>query len=137
MTPFLKSVALGTLAGGAMPSVFTCTIALMAAPSGQVIPQQILPLVGIALLPAIIAFVLVLGSSVLFGLPFTRLLQARDWESSATYIIGGVGLGFAVPILVLLTISAPSGYWLAILGGFSGGITANTWWREAREPNVR
>jgi hypothetical protein len=135
MRPFLKSVALGTLAGGAMPSVFTCAIALMALPSGLVAPYRALPIIWIALLPALIAFVLVLGSSLIFGLPFTRLLRACGRESAAAYIIGGVALGFAVPILALLSISAPSGYWIAILGGFSGGVTANTWWREAREPN--
>lgn len=80
--------------------------------------------------------VLVLGSSLIFGLPFTRFLRACGCESAVAYVVGGVALGFAVPVLVLLYIGAPSGYWIAILGGFSGGVTANTWWREAREPNV-
>lgn len=137
MWAFTKSVLLGTLAAAAAPSVFTVALAINSLPEGLDGGGRLFPSFWLAILPTVVTLPLVLGASFLFGLPLTMLLKRSDRETATAYTTGGAILGFAIPLVFLLIIRAAEGYWIVLLGAFSGAVTAHTWWRSAREPNVR
>lgn len=135
MRAFAKSVLLGTVAGAAPPCAVTFVIALaLSADNGGKI--GLFPLLWVAFLPVVVTFPLVLGASIVFGLPLTALLKRLHGEAGATYVFFGTALGFLIALAILLVIRASDGYWTAALGAFSGAVTAHTWWRSAREPNA-
>ena len=84
---------------------------------------------GLIAYALLIPAAIVLGSSVVVGLPTAWLLRRFKIEDDLTYGIAGLIFGLAVPIGLLLMINAVAGYWLAIIGPFSGVATALTWWR--------
>lgn len=88
------------------------------------------------LFPFVVAFPLVLGSSVAIGLPVTFFLKKMGWENVSSYVCAGVLAGFFVPIAILLIGNAEAGYPLALLGALSGGVTARICWVSGREPYV-
>lgn len=132
MPAFWKSVLFGTLTGG---GPFAVPITLLAI-SILWSDRNFIGVISAILFPFLVAFPIVLGSSVLVGLPVTFLLKKRGWENVTTYVFLGVIVGFFVPIIVLLIGNAEGGYPLAMLGALSGGVTARTWWVSGREPYV-
>lgn len=137
MWAFMKSVLLGTFAAAALPSVLTFAIAVNSLPEGLNGDGRLFPSFWLALLPTMVALPLVLGASLLFGVPLTMLLKRVERESAGAYAICGAVLGLFIPLAILMIIRAPAGYWMAFLGAFSGMVTALVWWQSAREPNVR
>jgi len=135
MRAFTKSVLWGTLAACALPCAFTIALAINSLPEGLDGGGRLFPSLWLAILPIVVTFPLVLGASLLFGLPLTVLLKRTERESASAYTISGAVLGFAVPLVVLLIIRAPAGHWMALLGAFSGAVTGQTWWQSAREPS--
>ena len=135
MWAFTKSVFLGTLAAAAPPSVFTVALAITSLPEGLDGGGRLFPSLWLAILPVAITLPLVLGASFVFGLPLTALLKRAERETAAAYTISGAVLGFVIPLVILVIIRAPAGHWMALLGVFSGAVTAHAWWRFAREPN--
>lgn len=133
MRAFWKSVLFGTLVGGGPIAVPMAVLALSILWS----ERNFIGASIAVLIPFLVALPLVLGSSVVAGLPITLLLKNKGWENVTTYICSGVTVGFLVPIIVLLVSHAEGGYPLALLGALSGGVTARTWWVSGREPNVR
>jgi hypothetical protein len=131
MWPFVKSVLLGALAGSAPFLVFTGTLVATSLPRGFNGDGQL------AVLPLLVATPIVLVSSILIGLPLTVVLRRRGSESRFAYIASGGAAGFIIPPVILFLMSAPSGYWIAILGAVGGGVTGRTWWASARDPEVR
>lgn len=132
MRAFWKSVFLGTLAGGGPIAIPMTLLAI-----GMLFSDRnFFGAIYAALLPFLVALPIVLGSSLIAGLPVTFFLKKRRWENVSTYICAGVVIGFLVPIAILLIGDAEAGYQLAWLGALSGGVTARTWWVSGREPYV-
>lgn len=105
----------------------TVTLAINSLPEGLDGGERLLPSLWLAILPIVVAFPIVLGTSVLFGLPLTVLLKRTEHETAAAFTISGAVLGFAVPLVILLIIGTREGHWVALLGAFSGTVTAHTW----------
>lgn len=135
MWAFTKSVLFGTIAAAALPSAFTVGLAINSLPEGLDGGGRLFPSLWLAILPVVVTFPLVLGASLLFGLPLTMLLKRNKRETAVAYTISGAVLGFVVPLVILLIFRTPAGHWMALLGAFSGAVTAHTWWQSAREPN--
>lgn len=135
MRPFVKSVILGAFSGAFPVLIVTCVLALLSLPD-SLIQGNIFPSLWLAILPLVISLPLVLGASILIGLPLTALLKLKGWESAVIYVSVGAITGFIIPIVILLLIKAPAGYWMALLGAFGGGVTGRTWWVSGREPHV-
>lgn len=130
---FFKSVVFGALAGAAPILIFTTVLSLVSLPEGLNGDGRLFPSLWLAILPLVVSFPLVLGASIIIGLPFTAFLKYRKWESSAAYIGGGAAFGFVLPPTILLIGEAPAGYWMALLGAVGGAVTGRTWWVSARE----
>lgn len=90
--------------------------------------------IWVAILPLAVAAPLVIGASIVFGLPIMLWLRRTGRESHDAYIVAGGGIGFFLPIVALGIVGAPSGYWVGFLGLLSGAMTARTWWHATR-PN--
>lgn len=136
MWPFAKSVMVGALAGAGPMLFITVLIAAGSLPKGLNGDGNLLPSLWLALLPLIVSTPLVLGASLCVGLPLTYVLRRKGWESLNAYCGAGALVGFLLPIVILLIMAAPAGYWMALLGAFSGVVTGRTWWITAREPYV-
>lgn len=136
MRAFLKSVAAGSLAGAGPVLIFTMLLAVVSLPEGINGPGSLLATLWLAILPLVVSAPIVLVASIVIGLPLTYVLHRQNRESAATYIGWGAAFGFIIPIVVLIWIAAQSGYWIALLGAASGGITGRTWWISARQGNV-
>jgi hypothetical protein len=132
MRSFWESVFFGTLAGGgpiALPMALLAVGMLFS-------DRNYFGAIYAIVLPFLVAFPLVLGSSIVAGLPVTFFLKWKGWENASTYIFAGVTIGALVPIAILVIGDAESGYPLALLGALSGGVTARTWWVSGREPHI-
>jgi hypothetical protein len=136
MRAFLKSVAMGTLAGAWLPMIFT-VIAVFIAGLNGVDGNGLLSSLLFASFPLALALAFVLPASLLIGLPLTALLARVRAESSTVYVTIGLFAGFVLPLIVLAWMGATEGWWLALIGAFSGSVTGRTWWVEAREPLVQ
>lgn len=134
MWPFIKSVMLGALAGAGPILFITVLIAASSIPEGLNGDGNLLPSLWLAILPLIVATPLVLGASICVGLPLTYFLRRMGRESLNAYCGAGVIVGFVLTISILLIFAASAGYWMALLGAFSGAVTGRTWWVTAREP---
>jgi hypothetical protein len=133
MRAFFKTVAIGTLAGAWMPMIFTVVMALSLIPDAIDGHDSVLSSLLVAIFPIGVALAFVLPASILLGLPVTAILVWLRAESEAAYVLIGFVIGLALPLLVLAWMGADEGWWLALLGAFSGSITGRTWWVEARE----
>ena len=89
----------------------------------------------LAISPLLIAFAVVLPSLILIGLPATFILGRLNAESLSAYVAIGAVAGFLITIAVLDYTEA-GGWWIGMIGAFSGGMTARTWWFSAREPII-
>ncbi|MEP6868767.1 MAG: hypothetical protein ABJA20_09635, partial [Novosphingobium sp.] len=87
----------------------------------------------LAVSPVTVTLPIVLGSCVLVGLPTAWCLKFFGAERKGNYLFAGAMWGFAIPLLILLYMGAQEGWWLALLGSFSGGVTAATWWRSIQQ----
>jgi hypothetical protein len=135
MWALTKSVLWGTVAGCALPCAVTIALAISSLQGGLDGGGRLFPSMFLAFLPIVVTFPLVLGASLLFGLPLSVLLKRTERESASAYTISGAVLGFAVPLVILLIMRAPAGHWVALLGAVSGALTGQTWWQSARGPN--
>lgn len=136
MQAFLKSVAMGTFAGAWLPMIFTVIAVFISIPNGVDGNGGVLSSLLFAGFPLALALGFVLPASIVIGLPVTAVLIRLRAESSAAYVIIGLVVGFALPLAVLAWMGAGEGWWLALLGAFSGSVTGRTWWLEARLPNI-
>ena len=135
MRAFAISVLWGTVAAAWMPLFVTVLLAcsLYFSSDGD------FSLIGsllLALSPLAFAFAFVLPACLLVGLPATALLHRLRLESLGIYLGIGLTAGFVFPLIVLTvinTLDSQQGWWMALLGAFSGLVTARTWWFEARE----
>jgi hypothetical protein len=89
-------------------------------------------MIGIA--PVLVTFPIVLGCSLLIGLPTVAVLRKLGRETAGSYVLVGCLTGGIVPPLLLWLMAAPDGSWMALLGTFSGGVTAATWSRGIHLP---
>ena len=131
---FVRAVLHGAVAAAAPMLVITLVMEVISMfdlgrPGGNLWPSLYL-----MALPLIVTLPLVLAASLLIGLPLTILLKRTDRESERAYMACGAVAGFLIPIVGLLAMAAPSGYWVALLGAFGGAITGRTWWSAARQP---
>jgi hypothetical protein len=121
---FLIAVLCGSLAAGAPVMLMTVPFGLGMVSDGD--------FGGLLVMfsPALVALPVVLGASLLIGLPLTALLRASNREAGAYYVLAGLVFG-AGPLLVWMVMpdGSPSLGILAALGGFGGAITGWQWGR--------
>jgi hypothetical protein len=137
MRGFAKAVMVGSLVGAVLPLCISVPVAVddFAHPlTGHV---NSLNDVYLAALPLIVSLSIVLASSLVVGLPVSWLLRRLHAESLEAYGSIGAVFGVLIPIGLLLLFRAEGGYWLAVLGAFSGVATALTWWSERQSATSR
>jgi hypothetical protein len=118
------AVALGTLAGGLPLMMLTLPLAIgdyIDPISGQ---RSLFGAIYLAGLPVWISFGVVLVSSIFVGLPVHFALQKKRVATHTSYVAAGALTGFLVTLIFLLAIGAVAGFWMVILGAFSGGVTS-------------
>ena len=106
MRAFLKSVAMGALAGAWLPMIFTVIAAFIAISDRPHDGNAILSMILFAFFPLPLALAFVLPASVLVGLPVTALLIRFRAETSVAYVVIGLAIGFALPLAVLFWMNA-------------------------------
>ena len=131
MLRFAKSVTMGTLVGGGPLVAISLSTVLV---TGRHDIASVVPLVEV---PLGIAFVSVLLSTLVIGIPVFLTLKALKAESRNLYVLIGLVFGVAVSLAALLYLAssprAQLGSWLlSLVGGASGAATAYTWWRSRR-----
>lgn len=137
MWRFMKAILLGALAAAAAPMIFTIGLAIIMIGDVMRGHQEALRVAYLALLPLIVAVPVVFASGLIVGLPTTALLKWRGQESRKAYVSIGVIAGSIIPLAVLASMHAPSGYWIALLGALGGGFAAYVWWSSAPASEVR
>ena len=130
MWGFAKSVLVGTVAGAILPLFITVPLGISNFMQPLGAHRDFLALLYLALLPLIVAFAVVLPASVAIGIPVFITLRKLNAESVDFYVLCGTAFGLVVPIFVLAMIKAEGGYWMCVLGAFSGAATAHTWSRS-------
>lgn len=128
MRAFIRAVLIGTLAGAAAPLLLTLPLAVISLGDGG-FDGTIRSSLMIGIAPLLVAFPVVLGCSLLLGLPAVAIFRRLGIETVASYVCLGCVAGGVVPTMLLWLIAAPDGYWMAFLGTFSGGVTAASWAR--------
>ncbi len=129
MKRFAKSVLMGTLIGGGPFLIATVPLAVMMMFDPH---HDVSRSLYLAVLPLLVALVLVAAGGVVIGIPVYWTLKMLKAESCGLYTCLGLLFGAAIPLPVLLAIKAPEGYWLCLVGAGSGAATAHTWWRSRR-----
>lgn len=127
MWAFARAVLIGTLAGAWLPMTVTILITLGTLPDGLNGDGRLWQSFWFAVAPITVTLPIVLASCVLLGLPTAWLLKRFNAESKLNYILVGAVAGFVIPLAILLWMNAQDGWWLALLGSFSGGATAASW----------
>ena len=128
MGAFFRAVLIGTLAGAAAPLLLTIPLAVISLGDGGfngTIGSSLM--IGIA--PVVVAFPIVLSCSLVIGLPAVAIFRRLGIETVGSYVFLGCFTGGIVPPALLWLMAAPDGYWMALLGTFSGGVTAASWAR--------
>lgn len=133
MKRLIQSILIGTLAGAAMPSIYTIAIAVRLFWSPLERGQDYFWIL-IAILPLAVSFATVAAASILIGLPASALLRRYDAESFRNYTIIGAGFGIALPMVILLVSRGGEPYLVSLLGGFAGVVTAAAWWQLRPSP---
>lgn len=128
---FGLSVAMGTVAAGALPACFTIAMSIPLLFTSQARWQPLVtPLFAFA--PFLFAFPMVLAGSLCIGLPATAILRRLGREGRGTYgWIGAIG-GLLLPVAWLWLSSAPieGAPLLSLFGAVGGAIAGQTWWNE-------
>lgn len=139
VSAFAKSVAMGSIAGGAPVMIITAPLAIMLFIDGFRGHSYGAPWspLYLAFLPLIISTPIALCASISIGLPVAVICAALRLKSALPLIISGMLVGFCIPLLFLLLTRAPAGYWVSVLGALGGGVTGHTWWVATREPKDR
>ena len=131
---FFKAVALGSLAGAAIPSFATIGLAIMTLGDVFAGKMSIFQTLYLAFVPLVVAIPIVFCSALVLGVATTAALSAAKLESLENYCFAGVVFGALVPLAILISIGAERGFLIAIFGMIGGLVTARTWWVAARAP---
>ena len=102
-------------------------------------PHAIVPSLYLAVLPLLVALPVVLSASLVIGLPLSLVLRRLKAESGTAYVLCGLAFGAVIPPAILAAIHAQGGWWMWLLGAFSGGAAAYTWWThrlQAQRPST-
>lgn len=140
---FVRSVFVGALAAAWLPLLITICLFMSGFPYYRIISgseyDDISLLSGLmgALSPLIVAIGIVLPTALLIGLPTTALLAKLQMESLAAYVSIGTVAGFLLVLAILFATRSENLVWIALIGAFSGAMTARTWWTLAREDVVK
>lgn len=134
--PLAKSALFGGLAGAAPLLMLTFPLGIYSLVNGSPI-AGLLPSLGIAVLPLVVAVPVIFVAMLVFGIPLTLLLKRCRLERASVYTAFGAVLGLLLFAAFLIMFGRPSGYWMALLGAVGGGVTGRTWWVYARQSNVR
>jgi hypothetical protein len=130
---FFRAVGWGTLAGGAPYTVLFMIPLVLAG-------LEYRSLANIALVlayPLLVSGSFVLGSALVFGLPFTAVLSRSGREDGGAYGIAGLALGTLVASMIHLGLAREFNaetLFFAAPGAFAGLVTGTSWgrWREAQ-----
>jgi hypothetical protein len=130
---FLRAFALSVLAGGGMaaavPLLWWLSLGLAA---GAWTWADLPSVTGVALYILGVSTIVVLAFCLVVGLPTVTALRLARRESAAAYVTLAAAIGAVAPLALLYATRTPSGYWLALIGAASGGVTGYTWWRSSR-----
>lgn len=121
---------MGTVAAASLPLIFTILLAfgmLHDALNGN---GNLWPSFWLAVSPLTLTLPIVLLSCAFLGLPTAQILRFLAAENERNYVASGAMWGSLVPVAILLCTGAQEGWWVAFLGGFSGGVCGATWWRS-------
>jgi hypothetical protein len=124
ISPFVRAVFWGTVAGGGPFMLLTGAIAV----SMEWQWNSLL----LFFMPAMIAGAVVTLAMLLLGLPLTALLAHLKRENRNTYVLAGALLGALLPLVPVLLTGDNFGGFLTIPGAIAGTATAAVWgrWRE-------
>lgn len=133
----LRGLLLAIAAGTAFPVIFLSIGILGSSFSSSDVSSAI----GIALFTLAVSFIIVSSSTILFGLPLTKLFKRLGCEGEAVYLLSGGVLGFLVPGTIFAVVGGSMeaffhAFPLGVLGTISGALTGRTWWRQYRAANV-
>lgn len=134
MLAFLKSVMVGTLAGAWLPLIFTVFMAMFMIADVASGREKLTWVLAVAIAPILVTLPIVLLASLLIGLPATFVLKRFQAETCDAYVWLGAVSGFGIPLVILGLLGAQEGWWMSLLGAFSGGMTGRTWWASRLEP---
>lgn len=129
---FAKAVAAGSLAGAGPMMLLTVPLGLFLAAQGT--PPDILVGLKTMFLPLMVSTPVVLGSSVLIGVPTFLILRHRNLETQTVYAIAGTIMGAVAPVIMNLAMGGEAGGILLNLGALAGGVTGWSWWYWGRRP---
>lgn len=130
MRAFIQAIIVGSLAASWFPLIITITFALGSLPQSVTEDGELLLVLWLALMPFLIAMAIVDPAMIVIGLPVTWFLRLRSSESQTTYVVIGVISGFAIPLLYCIIWGPWGAAWVSMLGAFSGGMTALSWWKS-------
>ena len=129
---FAKAVFVGTIAGAWLPTIFTTLMALAMIGEQTDWLEALKDALFLVFGPALITFCFVLPSSIMIGLPTTAVLAWLRLEWAIIYVSVGIIAGSAVTIAVFIWMEAEAGagWFLIVLGMFSGSVTGWIWGSE-------
>lgn len=127
---FAKAVLTGAFAAGS-------PLLLISVPAGIVLlfdfgdPMGGLNGLLIAAFPLLITLPIVLGASILIGLPLTYLLSRAGRDQGELYVVAGLFFGGVLPVAISILAGQAAGglFYFAIPGSLGGAVTGWSWGR--------
>ena len=86
----------------------------------------------IAVAPLIVTLPIVLGASILIGLPLTYLLSRAGRDQGELYVVAGLFFGGILPVAISILAGQAAGglFYFAIPGSLGGAVTGWSWGRH-------
>ena len=86
----------------------------------------------IAVAPLIVTLPIVLGASILIGLPLTYLLSRAGRDQGELYVVAGLFFGGILPVAISILAgqAADALFYFAIPGSLGGAVTGWSWGRH-------
>ena len=134
---FAKAVLTGACAAAAPFLVLTVPIGLAALfDFGD--PMGGLNGLLIAAAPLIVTLPIVLGASILIGLPLTYLLSRAGRDQGELYVVAGLFFGGVLPVAISILAgqAADALFYFAIPGSLGGAVTGWSWGRHRDALNL-
>lgn len=128
---FGRAVWWGSLAGAAPGLLFTIPLGISAMGGTDPVSGLL-----VALLPLLVTVTIVIGASLLIGLPITAILSHNRRERQRDYAVAGLAAGASIPTLIILAIDGlriEPMLFFTVPGMIAGTMTGLVWgnWREA------
>lgn len=128
---FAKAVLTGAFAAAAPVLVLTVPFGLVALFDFDDPMGGARGLLIAAVFPLIITLPIVLGASILIGLPLTYLLSRAGRDQGELYVVAGLFFGGVLPVAISILAGQAAGglFYFAIPGSLGGAVTGWSWGR--------